>query len=313
MNAIPLTVAELKALISGVTTHTRAVTDTELLAAANFGYRKVLRAIRAVRPAPFLSYRDGFALAAGVSEYDVGEFFPDFFRPVRLAFGTDGRQTASFVYRGLQHEDSVEAEVRGGSAATFFYDVLEGFLPAASSLIAVSTGSTSTMVVASVAGMAVGNPIRVAGHGPLQSTTTGNITLDYVGRAVIVDAAIGVKVVPALTFAPPVGVLVEAFRRKVLRIVPAPASGLTGRLWYQYTQDRLRKDEQLLEPMVAEHSDCVVAYALSRLKLAIGDSDADRWLRDADAMRAELVQDLEPGSYENTEPFGSALHGVIGY
>ena len=312
MNALPLTVADVRALVESTTTHTRAVSAAEMLRAINFGYSKIRRAVRAVKPRPFEAYLDPFTIAAGVSEFDVGNLFPPFMRPLRLSFGyVQGRPAMNFMHRSVQHEDSLEAEARDLAANTFFYDILEGLLPGTATTA--GAGSTTTTVnVTSATSFVRGGIVGIPGRGPNQVIGAAAIPTDYLGRVTNIVGNV-------LTVAPPTataavnGDAVRPYRQKVLRIVPVPRQGMTGRLWYQYTQERLRSDSDMLEAIASEHVDCLVAYALAQLKLSIGDADADRWLRDADAMRAELVQDLEPESFENQEPMGSALHGVVTY
>jgi hypothetical protein len=47
------------------------------------------------------------------------------------------------------------------------------------------------------------------------------------------------------------------------------------------------------------------------LKLSVGDADTDRWLSQAEAMRSEMMQDVDLGSWQNTEHLGSDLIGLV--
>lgn len=154
--------------------------------------------------------------------------------------------------------------------------------------------------------------------GSPQAVTGASTTIpgDYFGLVQAIGGPTAMTITPPIPNppgAPGAGITVTPYRQKILRIAPMLPISVSGRLWYQYLPGRLVNLTDLVDPVVAEHRDCVVYYALAQLKLAVGDTDGDRWLARADALRLELMQDLDPASWQNTEAFGTDLDPVVGF
>jgi hypothetical protein len=320
-----MTLGQLKALVTAHLSHTRPTGDAELLEAINYGYGKVLRAVRAVRPQPSLSFFDNFTLQSGVTEYDVGRYSPPLVRPVRLVMGGPNRgRTIRFRQGSIQSDEFVSAELSGaGSFSTLLYDLVEGLLP--KSRLPLQNQTATTVVVAipwaeiPAASLPVaGDLIVITDAGTPNSAGGATTPADH--YAVVTLASFG-PVVLTVTFAPATPVVLGPgnpsqlipMRRKVMIIAPALQHTATGRLWYQYAPDYLEVDSDLVDNVVAQHRDCVVYFALSALRLSIGDADTDRYLARAEALRSEMIQDLEPSGWQNTEAIGSDLDGVGDY
>jgi hypothetical protein len=65
----------------------------------------------------------------------------------------------------------------------------------------------------------------------------------------------------------------------------------------------------IMEPILADHIDLVLAFAAERLLRSVGDADADRWGADALQLRSELMQDLSKVSEQNSVGVGTDLDG----
>jgi hypothetical protein len=311
---VPMAVWQIKNLVTAHLAHTRPVATPELLEAINFGLGKVRRALRSVRMQPQMSFVDDFTIAAGTTEYDVSLYSPPLIRPVKLTMplAAGSAQNVYFRYYGSESQEYIEAESNPQASYTWVvYDMMDGLFPGRTPAVTMATTTTITVAEAT---LPVGTYIQVPGSGtsvpavPPPNTTT--LPADYYGLVTSVGGGGVMTVSPNLTVVPTVGMKVRELRRRLLRFVPALQTSISGRLWYQYSRERLVMDTDLVEPNVAEHIDCLVAYALSRLKLSVGDADTDRWLSQAEAMRSEMMQDVDLGSWGNTEHLGSGLIGV---
>jgi hypothetical protein len=317
----PLALWQIKQLVNAHLVHTRPAGTTELNEAINFGLGKVRRALRSVRPQPQLSFLDNFQLLAGQTEYDVSALTPPLIRPVKFVVPQQqgSAQIIMFRYFASESQDFLEAENNPQGGYTWvLYDLMEGLFPSASSTLW-NASSTSVQVQSGQPTFPVGSYVMLPGCGSGVIATpppgTTELPTDYYG--IVTSLTTGGAGLPQMNLAPPIpsvpttGMSITLIRRKLLRLVPALSTSATGRFWYQYTRERLQDDGDLVEPVVAEHIDCLVSYALSRLKLAVGDADTDRWLSQAEAMRSEMMQDVDLGSWQNTEHLGSDLIGLV--
>ena len=312
----PMALWQVKALVTAHLVHTRPVGTSELNEAINFGLGKVRRALRSVRPQPQLSFLDNFQLQAGITEYDVSTLSPPLAKPVKFVVpqAAGSAQIIMFRYFASESEDYLQAENNPQGGYTWvLYDLMEGLFPGLTSTVSAS-GSVTVQVAPGEPTFPVGTYILIpgAGAGSNAGTATSPILIpsDYYGIVTtVVSQTMGLS--PTVPSPPPPGVVITQMRRKILKLVPSLNTSATGRFWYQYTRERLVADGDIVEPVVAEHIDCLVAYALSRLKLSVGDADTDRWLQQAEAMRSEMMQDVDLGSWQNTEHLGSDLIGLV--
>ena len=331
---IPATLADLRTLVTQSVSSTSVFSRSQVLQAINYGYKRALRAVRAVRPQHTLSYVDEFTFAAGVSEYDISAITPCIWRPVKLIVPrvpaetsqTGGGRTVLFQYRDFRDQDFLDREsTPAGTFERVVYDILEGLLPktvagsAVTTTIAVQLGGNLDQIeVADASSIVIGDPIKVLGVGQGKVLDAENaepdytLDSDYFGR-VTGKSGVTITVSPRMRAEPAIGVGVTTFRTRILTIAPALATSLTGRLYYMTQRERLQKDTDVLDASVSEHQDVVVAYAMAWLLRTVNDMEAERWFGDAQEMRAELMQDLEPMSAENTEALSSGLAGIGDY
>jgi len=308
---------QIKALINAHLTHTRPVATAEMNEAINFGLGKVRRALRSVRPQPQLSFVDNFALVAGQTEYDVSALAPPLVKPVKFVVPSvqGSSQIIWFRYFATESADFQEAENNPQGGYTWvLYDLHEGLFPGPKVTLSLATSTALTAAVGQTP-LGIGSHFVIPNFGvpaiAAPPPATNTIPTDYYGIVTGLSGQV-MTVAPSLTAPlPPANTVLQQMRRKLLRLVPALNVGATGRFWYQYTRERLSADGDLVEPLVAEHIDCLVSYALSVLKLSVGDADTDRWLSRAEAMRSEMMQDVDLGSWGNTEHLGSDLIGLV--
>jgi hypothetical protein len=240
-------------------------------------------------------------------------------RPVKLVMpsAVGSAQIIMFRYFSSESADYMDAENNPQGGYTWvLYDLMDGLFPGRSVTLSAATASQLTVTVGQTP-FPAGTYLTIPGYGaslPAAPPPGANVLpADYYGLVTSVGGQV-MQVAPGFAGpfgSPPAGTAVLEIRRKLLRLVPALTTGATGRLWYQFTRERLVSDGDLIEPLVAEHIDCLVAYALSRLKLSVGDADTDRWLSQAEAMRSEMMQDVDLGSWQNTEHLGSDLIGLV--
>lgn len=323
---VPMTAGEANQLIRNLITRTRPVNDLELYQALNYGIAKAVRAISASRPQLFSSWIEPFAIGGGKTEYDVSSLSPSLFRPWRLVCsGNQGQSSVVlFKYASITSQEFEDAEIStaGAVANQLLYDVLDGLLPGGLLHLRsnANPNDTELPIIAADVGIAqIGNFVVLPNLGDpfTPSTWTAQMQNDYLGFVVGTGQdALGN---PTVTLQPPFPVNVPqtaigtVMRRRVLKIVPALAQTYTGRLWYVYTPSRLRVDGDPLPIGLADrHVDMVVSYAVGLLKRSVDDAMETRWALEATEMRAELMQDTEPISGQNTEALGSALDW-IGY
>lgn len=316
---VPMAVWQVKSLINAHLVHTRPVGAVELLEAINFGLGKVRRALRSVRPQPQMAYVEHFTIPAGESEIDLSMISPPVARPVKLVMPSASGSTSVIYFRYDSSESAEFREAENSSPGSFtsvLYDMIEGMLPGPRVTVASATGTSVTIEFDQLP-FPNGTLVRIPLYGPsvpVSAPPAINIQpTDYYGLVLNLIPGLTMNLSPGFSGPlgnPPAGTVVESVRRKVLRLVPALQTGVTGRLWYQYAKERVAQDTDLLEPNVAEHVDCLVYYALSALKLSVGDADTDRWMARAEALRSEMMQDVDMGSWGNTEHVGSDLYGV---
>ena len=320
---LPLSAGDVVTLIDNVIKRTRATSQAELYQALNYGTGKAIRAVSAVRPQYFASFVDPFVINAQQTEYDISNFNPPLLRPSKLVCtGNAGKSSVLlFAYREIMAREFEDAETSVvGVSSTLLYDVLEGMLPGPTTLTTTGiltpgvtaipvadttqfqTGSLVTMPVGGTPGTPDGWAISVPQpyQGFVISTTaaTGPGDLN-------VDPPIGANVSP--------GTVITPIRRRILYLAPQVGQGYSGRLWYVYQPNRMAQAADLFPPGLVRHVDMVVAYALAFLKRGMDDGMEARWQMDATEQRAELMQDLEPMSGQNTTAVGSDLDPVAGY
>ncbi len=308
---IPASLQDLSDQVTEVVQHTRpASSATEVTNAINWGLGKAYRAIAAVRHQPFQSFVDPFALVAEQAEYDVGLYDPPVWRPHRLLVGapTGSTPLILFRYAPLSSREFQEAELsRAGTFSTLLYDLLTGWLPG--TVRTIQAGATATvMTLDAIGSLQTGSYVSVPGVGPLVNiggVSTG-LRETYRGTVTVVAGAV-VTVQPAMSVAPATGVLLTPLRRRVLRIAPTPRTGAVGRLFYQYRPPRLVVNTDLLDPLVAEHRDMVVFYAIAYLLQGVNDGQSRMFFDQAQEMRSELMQAMDPIAGQDGEALQTAL------
>jgi hypothetical protein len=311
---IPLALGDCKSLVQSYLQHTRPVGPAELTEAINYGYGKAIKAILAVRPQSFLSVIRPFTFVSGVTEYDVGNYDPPFWRPFKLkVVGGNVTRSIRFKYRPLIDADFEEKEEStSGAFSEIAYDVLFGMMAATtpSAIFMGGTIGSNTILVDSSAGFTQGMLIRILGAGDLQ-TVGGSTQLagTYYGVVIGPFGPGALAISPPLGFIPGTGIPITVMTRQTLKIAPALRETISGELWFQYRPARLQNDNDLLEPIISDHVDMVVHYAMAMLKRAVGDTDSRDYFEDGQSQRAELAQDLDPMSHQNSEGVGSDLWG----
>ena len=308
--SLPISADDLKTFLKQITDHTRPTTDAELLQGLNYGYDKAIKAVLSVRSQYFLSYVDPFTFVTNQQDYDLTTFDPPLFRPVRLMVGgQNGSRSIRFRYRNLTNPEFEEREAgNGGTFSLFVYDVLEGSFPLATA-VTDGSGSTTGFGVDDASGFTVGGVIKVPRGGAVMLPASVNARSTYVGSVTsVLPTAITVQ--PPMSFAVPAGITVTAIAQRVLRIAPPPNIGVSGRLYYQYQPAKLLAFTDLIDPLVSEHRDLITFYAASLLLRSSNDAEAANWFQEAQQLRSELMQHIEPLSAQNTEGLSSDLFGT---
>jgi len=308
---IPSSLADVRTVVLAITDHVRPTATAEANNAVNMGVQKAVRAISSVRNQAFQSFVDPFTILANTAEYDLGLYDPPVWRPHRLLVGQPTGNTRSilFRYRALTSPDFERAEL--SVSATFsalFYDILTGRLPGTAQAVTASTvAATSTVTVASATDFQSGTYVQIPGAGPTVTApgATSSFPGTYLG-VVVSKSGLVLTVAPALT-ASATGSTCTPLRRRVMRIAPTIPDSVSGRLFYQFHPPTLVADTDLLDPLIAEHRDMVVYYAAAHLLRSVNEADAQRWLEQAQEMRSEMLQSMDPLSGSNTESFGTDM------
>lgn len=318
-NFVPISVSDLKTQVQNLLSHTRAATDSEIIQALNYGVGKASRAIASVRTQYNLSWIDNFTIPAGTSDVDLSTIEPQLWRPVRLLIPANTAASAGrsvrFRYRSIANSEFEDREISGNGGGTFstlFYDILSGLFPATTTTVQNQVSATVTDVVDPTL-FALGQLISVLGSGPLQSIagTAAQLPTTYYGIVTAINLGNGqITVQPPFTTQPPVSTVVTPYRRQIMKLANPPTLSLTGRLYFQYRAPKFTSLNDVMDPVIAEHRDVVVYYALAQLMQATDDSQATAWFQQAQEMRSELMQDLEPLSGQNSESMDSDLWGV---
>jgi len=316
---VPFTsVNDLYTALRAVTDHSRPAYDGEIVGALNFGYKETIRAIASVRSEMFASYVNNFTLKANTREVDVSLLDPPLLRPTRLTAQQSGRNTAIlFRYRALYHSEYEAAELmqQTGTFNTILYDVLQGKFPG---LTTTTTGGTPPLnfhvnvqdITNFPAGTFVTLPLPARSiMSTVAATPQPTLTEPYYG---VVTTASGTALAlnPAITTTVPTALTVTALRRVIIRCANPPTQDTTGQLWYQYRPPRLVNLTEIIDPIVAEHQDMLLFYAISMYLRAVNDTEASSWLQKAQLLKSELMQDLEPLSGQNSESLDSGLWGL---
>jgi hypothetical protein len=315
--------------VGNVTAPTATYSTTEVLTAINYGYGKIVRAVRSVNPQNFLTYYDNFSLTVGESEYDLSAFDPPVWRPIKLVVpkipaNNVGTETVVlFEYRDFRSQDFGEREGSArGAFNVFYYDIMQGRIPqrnaadptaAGNAQIVSSPGVTQFLVLDTISGgINEGQLVRVPLMGPKHLTS---VETDYWGTVIAVTSGGGnytVTVAPDMTTQPSGDEWIQLFRTSVLMVAPSPSTAMTGRLYYLYAPAKLVADNDVLDMIASAHRDSIVAYAASWLLRSTNDDQAERWFLEAQEMRSELMQDIDPVGGQNSTGLGSGLHGLVG-
>lgn len=334
--AVPfLQLGDLKQLVTAITSLTRPVGQIELTQAINYGYFKGVRALQSVRPNYFITRRHTFQIVGSQTEYDISNFDHPIVRIVKLIVpGQSGANTVLyFQHRSLASPEfqAQEASV-GASRSYFLYDISEGqFTPPTSLMPTTPTVVTATLTTVTVDNVAYfnlgstitmnlygrrtvmtgGSSVNVNGDGvmTIDGTNSQDFVIPYHGTVIGINGSV-LTVSPAFTSVPAIGTGVVPLWTRMLSIAPAPAVSYTGDLWWVYEPRKLVNDSDFVDPWLAKYGDMIATYAVSWLKRATNDNDADKWQADAQEMRSELMQNSEPLSGQNTEGFGSDLMGL---
>lgn len=308
-DVVPVSLQELKAKVRSMLSHARPIGEAELTNVINYGYGKAIRAALAVRPQLFLSYVDPFTIPAQTSEVDVSFFDPPLFRPVRLTANRADGRGIGFRYASLGSTEFEEGEfATAGATEVILYDVLSGMFPGTPVLV--TSATTAQITVDATTGIQVGTLIAVAGSGPVETLTDGD-TVPGTYRGVVTGVAgLVLSISPDLTVVPGAGVAVTPLRRRMMRFSPVLGSALTGRLYYNYRPAKLVNDADLVDPVIAEHDDMIVSYALGKAKHNVGDADGDRYFGDGQDQRSEMIQEVDPIAAGSSEALGSGLAGI---
>lgn len=328
MRALPHSLSDCKALVRSYLNHTRPVSEAEVRNAINYGVNKAAKAVLASRPQAFLSYAEPFSLLPGVTEYDLGNFDPPLWRPMRLLVvgnnsGVQGsfpnQRSLRFMYKSLIDADFQEREVSGtGAFDLMAYDILSGMLPRTAVTITQFTAAVppspgpaapAVVSVSSTVDIGLGTLVKIVGAGPPDPVagTTTTIPGTYYGTVVGV-AGPGVSLVPSPTI-DPTGLPLVPLWRSMMKVAPAIRETLIGRLYYNYRQPELVSDQDTVEPIISEHINVVIMYALAILKRAVGDADSRDYFEDGGQQRSELIQEVDPASNQSSEALGSDLFG----
>lgn len=324
--AIPYaTVGDLVSSLRAIGDHTRPPFDIEILSALNFGYKECVRAISSVRSEYFSARVSSFTLPANAREIDISGIDPPLWRPTRLLVpNAGGRNTPIlFRYRALhsQEHEAAELSPRSGVYTWLLYDVLSGNIPSSTTTVFATSPPGGPVQVADATqfppgtyvSMPVPAPTPMTGGVPMVSAPPG--ISPYYG---FVATRSGAGPLALLTFHPaipsfatiPATTVLTKILRMALRIANPLTTDQTGELWYQYRPPILVNYDQVLDPIVAEHRDLVIYYALSQYLSAVNDTESSAWLQKAQLLKSELMQDLEPLSGQNSESLDSALWGL---
>lgn len=296
------TLADLSTLVTNITQHTRPTTQVEVTQALNVGYFKAVRALASVRSEYFLTYLDPFTVTSGSREIDLSAIEPPFWRPVRLLVGAGGATPSRrFVFRALASRGFEDAELSTLGGDVFYYDILEGRFPGTT--LTATSGTTGTATVASTAGLAIGQPIDIPGRG-----TQSGLVVTH--QAVITSLTSTVISFSPASSTVQNGDTIIPYRRRILQVAPTPAETVSGRMYYLYRPRRLSDTDDRIDPILAEHRDMLIAFAVGHLLQAVDESAALLWTQQAETMRAELMADCDPLSGQNTVALGSDLTGL---
>jgi hypothetical protein len=316
------TVQDLYTALRAVTDHSRPAYDAEIIGCLNFGYKEVIRTVASVRPEFFASFSNSFTLPPSTYEIDVSTLDPPLLRPIRLTATQSGRNTAIlFRYRALHHQEYEASEMAQitGTFNVILYDVLQGRFPGTPGTVAAtSTGNSITLVDAT--NFPPGTYVTLPGppRTPLANvaeTVQPGFTEPYYG-VVMTRSPPGASGV--ITLAPPIspswttqnGTQIIPLRRQILRLANPPSQQQTGQLWYQYRPNRLVNLTEIIDPIVAEHQDMLLYYAIGQYLAAVNDTEAGSWLQKAQLLKSEAMQDIEPLSGQNSEALDSGLWGL---
>ena len=307
-----------------VSDHSRPPFDPEIIGALNFGYREVIRSVSAVRSELFSTFRSNWSIPANTYEIDVSVLDPPLMRPIRLLVGNQSGSNRAIIfrYRALHHQEYEAAEISqtSGTFNTILYDVLQGRFPGATTTTATTVQSGSPLVLADVSKFPPGTfftmplPPRqpLQGVGAVAQPGTIDPYYGYIQSRTLNTGQSQVITVPGIpSFATiPVGTVVTALARTIIRLANPPGQAQTGQLWYQYRPPRLVNLSEVIDPIIAEHQDMLLYYAFSQYFSAVNDNEASSWLQKAQLLKSELMQDVEPLSGQNSEALDSDLWGL---
>lgn len=90
-----------------------------------------------------------------------------------------------------------------------------------------------------------------------------------------------------------------------LALAPALSTPVLVLVSTIYRPVRLAADAAVVEAVIEQHQELVIAYAMQWLLRTVNDAEASGWGAQATELRAELTQDVSKVSEEGTEAFGS--------
>lgn len=299
------TVRDLYDALRAITDHTRPAFDPEIISCLNYGYQSVVRAVASVRSQFLESFVDPLTIPASPQpgqavDVDLSLVEPLLWRPtlMRLTNGSSGVRALRFRYSSQVSLDSRSVETSNtGTFSTLYYDILTGRLPGQSDTVT----NFLPFTVGNPALFPVGQRVQIA---PPPATSMPV----FYGQ---------VRVASPMLFDPewPVGFdsgvprAITQVRSRIMRVANPSMQSYTGRLYYTYRPPKFTDLGQLLDPVVSEHQDLIVYYAISMYLRSVNDTEASSWFQNAQLLRSELMQDLEPMSNENSEHLDSDLWG----
>lgn len=309
MYQAPITGADLKTQLRAITDHSRPPDDAEILSALNFGLGEAIRSISAVRPQFFASWVDNFTIPANTKEIDLSGIEPPIWRPHRLLCdAVGGLRGVRFRYKALNDLEFEDNELsQSGSFTTLFYDLLTGQIPVFTDLVVANALNSQTrFYMANPSRFANNQQIYVESFGAPGSVDGAAVFASYYGTVTAVGGLF-IDVQPPAGGVPVAGLVVHAYRSRVMVLANTLGLQATGRLYYQARPPRLRALTDVVAPMLAEYRDLVVYYAASQFLAATNDSEANAWFQKAQQLRSEMMQDIEPLSGQGSEGLGSDL------
>jgi hypothetical protein len=301
------TVQDLYDALRAVTDHTRPAFDPEILTCLNYGYQSVVRAVSSVRSQFLESFVEPMTIPASPQpmvavDVDLSFIEPPLWRPTRMILtnGSSGVRAIRFRYSSQVSLDTIGRELSNvGTFSLMYYDLLTGRLPGKSD----SISNFSPLTVGTPTLFPIGQRVQID-----PPPTVGTLPAYYGVVTAVSPLTLAPAFPPNFTTGTPR--TIRQIRSRIMRIANPGTQTYQGRLYYTYRPPRFTKLDDLLDPVVSEHSDIIVYYGISMYLRSVNDSEASSWFQNAQLLRSELMQDLEPLSNENSEHLDSDLWGL---